>query len=90
MWGDMLYLNDRSCPLVRSAFTGVSWVVEPHGVIKHETKPFEEVVEVVDVRMKTFETGYVRGGWVFPWVCIAGTLGGLALARRREPTPTGP
>ena len=77
-------------PLVRSAFTGVSWVVEPHGVIKHETKPFEEVAEVVDVRMKTFETGYVRGGWVFPWLCIAGTLGGLALARRREPTETGP
>lgn len=77
-------------PMVRSAFTGVSWVVEPHGVIKYETEPFTDVAEVVDVRIKTFETGYTRGGWLFPWLCIVATVGGLAVARRREPTETGP
>jgi apolipoprotein N-acyltransferase len=70
-------------PLARHAYTGVSWVVEPHGEIAFETDTFTEVVETVEVRMGSFSTLYAAGGWVFPWLC---TLGGLVIvfvARRR-------
>jgi apolipoprotein N-acyltransferase len=57
--------------LYRLAYTGVSFVVEPHGKILYETKPFEEVTAVKEVRIKTFETIYRRGGWVFPWLWVS-------------------
>ncbi len=70
-------------PMVRLAYTGVSWVVEPHGDIRGETEPFTDVTRIEPVRMATIPTIYVAGGWVFPWLCIGacGTL--LVVGRRR-------
>jgi apolipoprotein N-acyltransferase len=57
-------------PLYRLAYTGISFVVEPHGKILYETKPFEEVSSVKEIRMKSFETLCQRGGWIFPWLWV--------------------
>ncbi len=80
-------------PMVRSAYTGVSWIVEPHGDIVGETVPFTDVQRVEELRLGSVETLYVRGGWVFPYLCILGTLGSFAWMRRRDgdaadPAPT--
>jgi len=71
-------------PMVRTAYTGVSWVVEPHGRIVGETDTFVDVAKVEDVRLATFETAYVAGGWVFPYLCILGTVAAVVVGRRRE------
>ena len=55
-------------PMFRLAYTGVSMVIEPHGQILYETKPFEEVMTVEEIRMASVETIYRRGGWIFPWL----------------------
>ena len=72
-------------PMVRTAYTGISWVVEPHGVIRYETEPFERVARVMPVRMASVATGYVRGGWLFPWLCVLASGVALVVARRRGP-----
>ena len=45
-------------PLYRSAYSGISMIVEPHGRIAAETKPFEDVERVAIVRMLTIPTIY--------------------------------
>jgi apolipoprotein N-acyltransferase len=75
-------------PLLRLAYTGVSWVVQPNGDILYETEPFTEVADVVELRLPAVETLYVRGGWLFPWLCVGGTLVALVVARRRGPPGT--
>ena len=55
-------------PLVRIGYTGVSFVIEPHGRILYETKAFEEVAKVEVLRRAGFETVYRKGGWVYPWL----------------------
>ena len=61
-------------PLFRSAYTGVSLVVEPHGAIHYETTPFTEVNRVVDVRLGTVNTVYRRFGDWFVLLCLAGLV----------------
>ena len=61
-------------PLFRLAYTGVSFVVEPHGKILYETKPFEEVTTTELVRLGKIDTLYNKGGWLFPWLCLVGNL----------------
>ena len=70
-------------PLLRSAYTGISWVVEPHGTILYETKPFSEAAFVRPVRLGAFNTVYRQGGWVFPYLCSAIALGAVIVGRRR-------
>jgi len=72
-------------PMVRSAYTGVSFVVEPHGAIRAETRPFEVVNRVVEVRSARVSTPYARFGDWFVAVCGFGLLGALVL--RPRPTP---
>lgn len=68
-------------PLVRSAFTGVSLVIEPHGRIYAETPPYEEVNRIVTVRLGKAWTAYgalARYGlqdW-FVWLCLVGLVSG--------------
>ena len=81
-------LDCMSCPMVRMAYTGVSWVVDPHGRIRHETAPFTDVTDVATVPLQTVDTVYTRGGWVFPYLCIGGALGALVVARRRAQAQT--
>lgn len=73
-------------PMVRSAYTGVSFVAEPHGRILHETRPFEVVNRVVDVRTTRVPTPYARFGDWFVAVCGLGLLGGLVGPRLRART----
>jgi len=72
-------------PMLRIAYTGVSFVVEPHGQILYETQPFTEVSRVEQIRMAAPPTLYRRGGWLFAWV--ATLLGAIAIfvAYKREP-----
>jgi len=72
-------------PMLRMAYTGISWVVEPTGDILYETQPFTEVAEVVPMRVKSFTTIYSRGGWIFGWLCVAGAIGFGWWGRRRGP-----
>lgn len=74
-------------PLLRVAFTGISMIVEPHGQILYETEPFVEVVKAEELRMGRVETLYARGGWLFSWLCILGSLIGVVTARMRA-TPS--
>jgi apolipoprotein N-acyltransferase len=71
-------------PMLRIAYTGISWIVEPHGDIRHETRPFTEEAEVVPLRVRRFDTVYSRGGWIFGWICVAGAVGFVVWGRRRE------
>ena len=70
-------------PLWRSAYSGRSFVVEPHGRIYAETELFTEVNRVVEVRKAAFPTFYARFGDWFVVVCAAGLAGALALGARR-------
>ena len=72
-------------PLLRIAYTGICFVVEPNGRILFETRPFTEAVAVESMRLLRIETLYLRGGWVFPWLCVlvAGAAG--LIGRRRGP-----
>lgn len=59
-------------PMVRSAYTGVSFVAEPHGVIHSETRPFQVVNRVVEVRRAHVGSIYARFGDWFVAVCGLG------------------
>ncbi len=72
-------------PLLRVAYTGTSFVVEPHGRILYETKPFTEVAEVRPLRLASVDTLYGQGGWLFPWACVAAAIGAILKARRATP-----
>ena len=74
-------------PMFRSAYTGVSWIVEPHGHIVGETVPFTDVATIEELRLGSVQTLYVAGGWVFPYLCIAATLGLFVVGRRRSVEP---
>jgi apolipoprotein N-acyltransferase len=65
-------------PVFRAGYTGISMVVEPHGNIYAETKPFTDETRVVTVRVATFDTFYKRFGDWFVALCALGL--GLALA----------
>lgn len=69
-------------PVLRIAYTGISMVVEPHGIIKYETAPYTDVAEVVEVRMAQFETPYRTWGRFFPHLCTLLAAGALWLTRR--------
>ena len=71
-------------PLLRIAYTGISWVVEPHGDILYETAPFTESASVETIRLGTVDTLYKRGGWLFPYVCGLFAAGTFLFYRRRE------
>jgi apolipoprotein N-acyltransferase len=64
-------------PMLRIAYTGISMVVEPHGRILHETKPYTEVAEVAEIRLGAFDTPYRRWGRYFP--LLASLVGAAAV-----------
>ncbi len=83
------YAVELGRPMLRIAYTGVSMVVEPHGVIRYETRPYTEVAEVVELRVATFETPYRTWGRTFPYVCglvtvVVGALELIAAVTRRR------
>ncbi|MEN0064099.1 MAG: apolipoprotein N-acyltransferase [Myxococcota bacterium] len=72
--------TELGIPMIRSAYTGVSFVVEPHGAILHETVPFTDVARVVEVRLGQSETIYRRFGDWLVVVCALGLATGWGLA----------
>ena len=81
------YAVELGRPMVRIAYTGVSMIVEPHGVIRHESKPYTEVTDVVELRLATFETPYRTWGRAFPWLCVAVALAAIVAVWRGRVTP---
>ena len=75
-------------PMVRSAYTGVSWIVEPHGHIVGETGTFEDVATIEELRLGSVDTVFVAGGWLFPYLCIFATVGLVVVGRMRPPHDT--
>jgi apolipoprotein N-acyltransferase len=59
-------------PMVRSAYTGVSFVVEANGDWHDVTTPFTAVNRVVTVKLASFPTLYARFGDWFVGVCWVG------------------
>jgi apolipoprotein N-acyltransferase len=72
-------------PMVRVAYSGISFVVDPHGDIRDAQAPFTESTTVARLPLLRIDTVYRRGGWIFPWLCVLGTLVAVMIARRREP-----
>lgn len=78
--------TELGIPLVRSAYTGVSMVVEPHGDIVHEVPVLQASEAVVPVRMARVPTVYARLGDWFTAACAVLLAASLALGpwlRRR-------
>jgi apolipoprotein N-acyltransferase len=59
----------------RSAYSGTSFVAEPHGNIHAQTELFIDVARVVPVRLHTAPTLYAQWGDWFPWLCLLLSLG---------------
>ena len=70
-------------PMLRVAYTGISFVVEPDGDILYETEPFTDVEKVVDLHLAKVDTLYVHGGRFFGWLCALGALGAAIVGRKR-------
>jgi len=70
-------------PVIRAAYTGISFVAEPTGALRGMTRPFEAVTRVVPVRVATVDTGYRRHPLAFP-ALMALLLAGLLLTPRRR------
>ena len=69
-------------PLYRSAYTGLSFAAEPHGVIHSDTQLFEKVHRIITVRVTRFDTPYARYGDWFVALCVFGLVGALGAAGR--------
>jgi len=83
------YAVELGRPMIRIAYTGVSMVVEPHGVIKYETQPYTDVAKVVELRVPKggLSTPYQTWGRWFPHLCAVFTvlLASLIAAGRVTP-----
>ena len=64
---------------------GVSWVVAPNGRISSQTSAFTELARVATAPLLAVETWYVRGGWIFRWLCVLVALLASIWGWRREP-----
>jgi apolipoprotein N-acyltransferase len=70
-------------PMLRIAYTGMSFVVDPHGRIRGETEPFSEAATVESIPLLQVDTVFRRGGWLFPYLCLVGVLLAFGFARRQ-------
>lgn len=73
--------TELGAPLYRSAYTGVSFLVEPHGAIVAETEPFTEVARKVTVRVARVPTIYAKLGDWFVLACALGLAAAFAATR---------
>ncbi len=76
------YAVELGRPMLRIGYTGISMVVEPHGVIREETQPYTDVAKVVELRVATYNTPYRTWGRAFPWVCALISLAAVFRSRR--------
>jgi apolipoprotein N-acyltransferase len=75
--------TELGIPMYRSAYTGVSAAIEPHGVIHSETRPFQRTTRIVEVRVATFPTFYKRFGDWFVALCATALASALWMTRSR-------
>ncbi|MGE0825048.1 MAG: apolipoprotein N-acyltransferase [Candidatus Binatia bacterium] len=77
---------ENRVPLVRSANTGFSAVVEIDGRIRRRTKLYEEAILVEEISWPQVTTFYTRYGDVFVWFCVvsAGLMLGYAKGRNKR------
>jgi len=75
--------TELGIPLVRSGYTGASFVVEPHGRIHSVMTPFTRGNQVVRVRMLDVPTPYRRFGDWFVGACALGLVAAWGITRRR-------
>ncbi len=78
--------TELGVPLVRGAYSGTSFVTEPHGHIYAETEVGQAVNRTVVVRLATFPTFYKQWGDWFVYLCMLGLLlaGLVAPWRQKE------
>jgi apolipoprotein N-acyltransferase len=76
--------TELGVPMYRGAYTGVSFAVEPHGVIHSETVPYTDVDRIVTVRVEQFDTFYARFGDWFVAACAVGLLAAMGYAPWRK------
>jgi len=74
-------------PLVHSAISGISALIDAEGRVRARTELFEPTVLQGTVTATTGDTPYVRFGPWFGVACVLGTVGAgaVALKRRRRP-----
>jgi apolipoprotein N-acyltransferase len=77
--------------VVQAAISGISAVIDPHGVVTERTQLFERTTMSARVPVRTGETPYVRwGAWILPVsIVILGSAGALGWRRRRLRGPAG-
>lgn len=61
---------ENGVPLVRSANTGISMIVDRYGRIRHETALFAEDIIVDHLHVGTGNTVYTRVGDILPVICL--------------------
>ena len=72
-------------PMIRNAFTGVSFFVEANGNIIEETESFVPEARVATLHLYQTDTIYRMGGWIFPWLWVLGWPVLFVLLRKRTP-----
>jgi len=71
--------------LIRAANTGISAFIDPSGRITEASSLFVAYSASRPVPlMMTGLTFFVRWGYLFPWLCLAVSLAGLIVAKRRR------
>jgi apolipoprotein N-acyltransferase len=78
--------TELGIPLYRSAYTGASMAIEPHGNRHSETAAFEKVERVVTLRLANIPTFYRSFGDWFVALCalVLMACAGMAPWRRRQ------
>ena len=71
-------------PMIRNAYTGVSFFVEANGDIIEETKPFDPQARVAPLHLYKTETIYRQGGWVFPWLWVIAWPAIFVITRKKS------
>jgi apolipoprotein N-acyltransferase len=77
---------ETKVPMVRTANTGISALIEPSGRITNRTPLFKRGTEIVDVSFRPVQTVYTRVGDLFAELCVILTMVGLLIAWRRPST----
>jgi apolipoprotein N-acyltransferase len=73
---------ETKVPMVRTANTGISALIEPSGRITNRTPLFKRGTEIVDVSFRPVQTVYTMVGDLFAEICFILTMIGLLIAWR--------
>ena len=74
------YVETRR-PLLRATNSGVTAVVDPHGVVVARAAPDVPMIVTANVTAGSQTSVYTRIGDVFAWACLLAALGALLAPR---------